>query len=51
MLGNLKKVMKEGPDAHPEQYEGVAEEGLRMLVFGKPGSGKVSGSQVPIVRS
>lgn len=28
--------------AHSEEYEGVTEHGLRMLVFGKPGSGKVS---------
>ncbi|WVR04524.1 hypothetical protein IAU60_001528 [Kwoniella sp. DSM 27419] len=25
---------------HSEQYEGIEERGLRMLVFGKPGSGK-----------
>ncbi|WWC87035.1 uncharacterized protein L201_001920 [Kwoniella dendrophila CBS 6074] len=25
---------------HSEQYEGVEERGLRMLIFGKPGSGK-----------
>lgn len=28
--------------SHSEEYEGVQERGLRMLVFGKPGSGKVS---------
>lgn len=27
--------------SHSEEYEGVTERGLRMLVFGKPGSGKV----------
>ncbi|WVQ97926.1 hypothetical protein IAU59_005045 [Kwoniella sp. CBS 9459] len=26
--------------SHSEQYEGIEERGLRMLVFGKPGSGK-----------
>ncbi|KAK6903888.1 adenylate kinase [Kwoniella mangroviensis CBS 10435] len=26
--------------SHSEQYEGVEERGLRMLIFGKPGSGK-----------
>jgi adenylate kinase len=28
--------------SHSEEYKGPTEKGLRMLVFGKPGSGKVS---------
>jgi hypothetical protein len=39
MVEKFKQSVKE---SHSEQYEGVAEKGLRMLVFGKPGSGKVS---------
>jgi hypothetical protein len=39
MLDRLKASLAED---HSAQYEAVQEEGLRMLVFGKPGSGKVS---------
>jgi len=39
MVEKFKRSIKEQSS---EQYEGVAERGLRMLVFGKPGSGKVS---------
>jgi hypothetical protein len=30
--------------SHSEEYRGPTEKGLRMLVFGKPGSGKVDHS-------
>lgn len=40
MVGKLKQGVSEVAN-HAGQYEGVQEEGLRMLVFGKPGSGKV----------
>lgn len=40
MVGKLRQVVKNST-SHAEQFEGVQEEGLRMLVFGKPGSGKV----------
>lgn len=43
MVGKLKQAVKDS-SSHAEQFEGVQEEGLRMLVFGKPGSGKVSSS-------
>ena len=36
-------------EQRPEQSEGVPERGLRMLVFGKPGSGKVSCLHTPIL--
>ncbi|OCF38482.1 adenylate kinase [Kwoniella heveanensis CBS 569] len=36
--------------SHSEQYEGVEERGLRMLVFGKPGSGKDSSYVCSLVR-
>lgn len=39
MLNKLRSAVEH---AHSEEYEGVKQEkGLRMLVFGKPGSGKV----------
>jgi hypothetical protein len=38
MLDRLKASLAED---HSAQYEAVQEEGLRMVVFGKPGSGKV----------
>jgi adenylate kinase len=50
MLGKLKSVVEHG---HSEEYEGVRQErGLRMLVFGKPGSGKVrhsGGGDCPLI--
>jgi hypothetical protein len=39
MLDRLKASLAED---HSAQYEAVQDGGLRMLVFGKPGSGKVS---------
>lgn len=58
-LSNIAHKVKEAvKDAatHTEQYEGVQEEGLRMLMFGKPGSGKVrpiheSNLHMPSLRS
>lgn len=44
MVTKFKQAMADSA-AHVEQFEGVQEDGLRMLVFGKPGSGKVSGTQ------
>ena len=41
MVAKFKQAMADSA-AHAEQFEGVQEDGLRMLVFGKPGSGKVS---------
>jgi tRNA U34 5-carboxymethylaminomethyl modifying GTPase MnmE/TrmE len=41
MVGKLRQTVSE-VTKHSGQYEGVQEEGLRMLMFGKPGSGKVS---------
>lgn len=38
MVEKFKRSVRE---SNSEQYEGVTERGLRMLVFGKPGSGKV----------
>ena len=35
------KLRDAASSSHSEQHEGVPEAGLRMLVFGKPGSGKV----------
>ncbi|WWD07832.1 hypothetical protein V865_005938 [Kwoniella europaea PYCC6329] len=35
-----EKFKKAVQQSHSEQYEGVEERGLRMLIFGKPGSGK-----------
>lgn len=38
----LSKLRSAVDHAHSEEYEGVKQDkGLRMLVFGKPGSGKV----------
>lgn len=42
MANKFKEAVRH---SHSEEYEGGTERGLRMLVFGKPGSGKVS-SQV-----
>lgn len=48
MIGTVQNIASKVTEAvkggvtHTEQYEGVQEEGLRMLMFGKPGSGKVS---------
>lgn len=39
MANKFKEAVRH---SHSEEYEGVTERGLRMLVFGKPGSGKVS---------
>jgi len=52
-VGTVRNVVHQVKDAvtasatHTEQYEGVQEEGLRMLMFGKPGSGKVSPTKRP----
>ncbi|WVW78609.1 hypothetical protein I302_100568 [Kwoniella bestiolae CBS 10118] len=35
-----EKFKRAVEQSHSEQYEGVEERGLRMLIFGKPGSGK-----------
>jgi hypothetical protein len=48
VVGKVQNIASQVTEAvksgvtHTEQYEGVQEEGLRMLMFGKPGSGKVS---------
>ena len=47
MVGKLRQAIAEAP-SRSEQFEGIQEEGLRMLVFGKPGSGKASWSQIAV---
>jgi len=37
----ISKIHASLSQSHPEQSEAVPQSGLRMLVFGKPGSGKV----------
>lgn len=45
MVGKVKEGFV-GMAEHASEFEGVQEEGLRMLVFGKPGSGKVSSTWI-----